>query len=93
MSAITDSHTLDRICIDGVCHCDWRLTLQNCVESQAMTIIHGINIGISGMAVILGKRKYFLKSHFMLKLSFVYYLVIRYRLINPSSHHKGPYFF
>ncbi|GAA5803242.1 hypothetical protein HPULCUR_008719 [Helicostylum pulchrum] len=53
MSA-ADFHSLSRVCVDGVCHCDWRLTIQDCVESEAMTIIHGINIGICGVAVITG---------------------------------------
>ncbi|KAI9360651.1 hypothetical protein BD770DRAFT_409092 [Pilaira anomala] len=53
MSA-ADLHTLSRVCVDGICHCDWRLTLQDCVESKAMTIIHGINVGISGITVITG---------------------------------------
>jgi hypothetical protein len=48
-----DLQTLARLCIDGTCHCDWRLSLQGCVEKQAMTIIHGINIGLSGIAVII----------------------------------------
>lgn len=55
MSA-ADFHSLSRVCVDGVCHCDWRLTIQDCVESEAMTIIHGINIGICGVAVITGKK-------------------------------------
>jgi hypothetical protein len=48
-----DLHTLARVCVNGVCHCDWRLTLQDCVEQKAMTIIHGINIGLCGIAVII----------------------------------------
>ncbi|RCH86739.1 hypothetical protein CU098_008081, partial [Rhizopus stolonifer] len=49
-----DLETLARVCKDGVCHCDWRLTLQDCVESKPMTIIHGIHIGLSGITVLLG---------------------------------------
>lgn len=49
-----DFESLARVCVDGVCHCDWRLTLQNCVESKAMTIIHGLNVGLSGVAIIVG---------------------------------------
>ncbi|KAI7892991.1 uncharacterized protein EV154DRAFT_502938 [Mucor mucedo] len=49
-----DFHSLSRRCVHGICHCDWRLTLQDCVESRVMTIIHGINVGISGITVIIG---------------------------------------
>lgn len=48
------TETLEKVCIDDICHCDWRLTLQGCVEQKAMTIVHGINIGISGVTVIIG---------------------------------------
>jgi hypothetical protein len=48
--------TLERICVNGVCHCDWRLTLRDCVEAKAMTIIHGLNVGLSGITVIVGKK-------------------------------------
>lgn len=51
----SDLETLARICVNGVCHCDWRLTLQDCAESRPMTIIYGINVGLSGIAVITGK--------------------------------------
>jgi hypothetical protein len=49
--------TLSRVCVDGICHCDWRLTLDDCAEGRAMTIIHGINVGLSGIAVITGIKK------------------------------------
>ncbi|KAL0135879.1 hypothetical protein V8B55DRAFT_1369983 [Mucor lusitanicus] len=49
-----DLETLARVCVDGVCHCDWRLTLQDCVEGKAMTIVHGINVGLSGITVVVG---------------------------------------
>jgi hypothetical protein len=52
-----DLHILERICVDGVCHCDWRLTLVNCAERKAMVIIHGINVGMSGITLLLGKQK------------------------------------
>ncbi|CEG65182.1 hypothetical protein RMATCC62417_02015 [Rhizopus microsporus] len=62
-----NSETLERVCINGICHCDWRLTLQDCVEEKAMTIIHGINVGISGITVILGTallcHRLFIKGH------------------------------
>lgn len=66
MSA-NDLHTLSRICVDGVCHCDWRLTLDDCVERNAMIIVHGINIGLSGIAVIIAiilvSHRIFIKGH------------------------------
>lgn len=61
------TETLEKVCIDDICHCDWRLTLQGCVEQKAMTIVHGINIGISGVTVIIGSallcHRLFIKGH------------------------------
>lgn len=51
-----DSETLKRICINGVCHCDWRLTLKNCEEHSPMVVIHSIHIGICAITVILGMK-------------------------------------
>jgi hypothetical protein len=56
-SSPSDMETLSRVCVDSVCHCDWRLTLRNCAESRAMTIIHGINVGLSGLSAIIGMIK------------------------------------
>lgn len=53
-SSQNDLETLARVCVNGVCHCDWRLTLQDCAESKAMTIVHGINVGLSGITVVIG---------------------------------------
>lgn len=53
-SSPSDMETLARVCVNGVCHCDWRLTLQDCVEGKAMTIVHGINVGLSGITVVVG---------------------------------------
>ncbi|CAO3678337.1 unnamed protein product [Rhizopus stolonifer] len=62
-----NSETLERICIDGICHCDWRITLQDCEEKTPMTVVHAINIGISGITVILGTalicHRLFIKGH------------------------------
>jgi hypothetical protein len=49
------NQTLERICVDDICHCDWRISLQGCVEQKAMTVVHGINVGISGITVIIGR--------------------------------------
>ncbi|KAI7858370.1 hypothetical protein BDC45DRAFT_498185 [Circinella umbellata] len=45
--------TFDRHCYDGVCHCDWRITLQDCVEGHAMWVVNIVNIVISAMSIIL----------------------------------------
>ena len=50
-----DLETLSRVCLDGVCHCDWRLTIRDCAESEAMTIVYGIHAGLSGMNFLIGK--------------------------------------
>jgi hypothetical protein len=52
----TNSWQLERFCVDGVCHCDWRLTIVGCVESDALRIIHLVNIGLSAFAVVLGTK-------------------------------------
>jgi hypothetical protein len=51
-----DFHSLSHRCVNGICHCDWRLTLQDCVEGRAMTIINGIHVGICGITVVVGKQ-------------------------------------
>lgn len=40
-------------CIDEVCHCDWRLTLQNCAEGPIMRIVNIVNAALSALAVVL----------------------------------------
>ncbi|KAI9498120.1 hypothetical protein BDB00DRAFT_801223 [Zychaea mexicana] len=41
--------TLLRHCNDdGVCHCDWRLTIYGCEESRPMYYIYVVNIALSG---------------------------------------------
>lgn len=47
--------TFWRVCDDqGVCHCDWRLTLGNCEENEAMYIMYIINAVWSGLVSIIG---------------------------------------
>ncbi|OBZ85965.1 hypothetical protein A0J61_05998 [Choanephora cucurbitarum] len=62
-----DLETLSRVCLDGVCHCDWRLTIRDCAESEAMTIVYGIHAGLSGMNFLIGSALLFnrviLKGH------------------------------
>ncbi|KAI8149705.1 hypothetical protein BJV82DRAFT_588980 [Fennellomyces sp. T-0311] len=45
---------LERICVDGICHCDWRITVYNCEESVAMVNANLGNIVISGFAAVFG---------------------------------------
>lgn len=48
-------HTFTHHCLaDGTCHCDWRVTLQNCVEQRAMTGVYYGNIAISALVFIIG---------------------------------------
>ena len=47
--------TLPRHCNDGgVCHCDWRLTIYDCEEANAMYYVYIINIALSGLVVAVG---------------------------------------
>ncbi|KAI8138687.1 hypothetical protein BJV82DRAFT_286069 [Fennellomyces sp. T-0311] len=46
--------SFDKHCYDGVCHCDWRLTLQDCVEGHAMWYVNVVNIAISAVAALFG---------------------------------------
>ncbi|KAI9032643.1 hypothetical protein CLU79DRAFT_727243 [Phycomyces nitens] len=48
------TETLTHICLNNICHCDWRLSIKNCVESSAFNIINIINIVISGGIIIVG---------------------------------------
>ncbi|KAI8149713.1 hypothetical protein BJV82DRAFT_589027 [Fennellomyces sp. T-0311] len=50
---------LDRVCADGVCHCDWRITLQDCEESIAMWYINVLNVAISGLTAVLGELSHY----------------------------------
>lgn len=52
--SMDNSRTLERHCTDGVCHCDWRLTITNCEEATAMWYVNLINIILSGFVIILG---------------------------------------
>lgn len=47
--------TLEYHCVEGgVCHCDWRLTLQNCAEGNAMKVVYILNIAISAFVFVIG---------------------------------------
>ena len=48
-------HTFTHHCLaDGTCHCDWRVTLQNCVEQKAMTGVYYGNIALSALVFVIG---------------------------------------
>ncbi|KAG2176232.1 hypothetical protein INT43_005466 [Umbelopsis isabellina] len=54
-------NTVWRVCDnnpEGVCHCDWRLTINNCAEEKVMRIIYIINVALSSLTVIFGKCYY-----------------------------------
>ena len=47
--------SLERYCSNGVCHCDWHLTIFNCEEESALRIINIVLIVISGLGMAIGK--------------------------------------
>ncbi|KAI9315830.1 hypothetical protein BX666DRAFT_1951912 [Dichotomocladium elegans] len=53
--ATRDLRTFEYHCTtDGTCHCDWRVTLQDCVEQKAMTDVYIANIAFSSLVAIIG---------------------------------------
>ncbi|ORX57638.1 hypothetical protein DM01DRAFT_1231604 [Hesseltinella vesiculosa] len=46
--------TLMRQCLNGVCHCDFRLTITNCVEHEALSMVYLGFIGLSGLVILIG---------------------------------------
>ncbi|KAI9498118.1 hypothetical protein BDB00DRAFT_801202 [Zychaea mexicana] len=50
---VSNLRTFGRHCIDGVCHCDWRITLHECEESKAMWIVNVVNIAVSALSILL----------------------------------------
>lgn len=46
----------DRICVDGKCHCDWRVRIYDCEEEHAMYIIYIINAAFSALVTLMGTR-------------------------------------
>ncbi|KAI9279009.1 hypothetical protein BDA99DRAFT_21345 [Phascolomyces articulosus] len=46
--------SLARQCSNGVCHCDWRIEIQNCEEEEGLYYISIINIAIAGLGGLLG---------------------------------------
>lgn len=39
---------------DGVCHCDWRLTITGCEEHNALKVIYIVNAVVSGLVGLVG---------------------------------------
>lgn len=83
---------LDRICVNGVCHCDWRLTLRDCVEAKAMTIVYGINIGLSALSIIVGKIRSLLNCYPQQATHHPFFSLRQYRYFtfDSSCSYKGP---
>jgi hypothetical protein len=50
-------HALDRHCYDNVCHCDVRLSIHDCVESDIGRICNIINIALSALLSITGNPR------------------------------------
>lgn len=50
-----NERTLMRQCIDGICHCDFRLTVTNCVEGHSLFVMYLVFIGLSGLVILVGK--------------------------------------
>ncbi|KAI9310791.1 hypothetical protein BX666DRAFT_2002701 [Dichotomocladium elegans] len=46
--------SLERICIDGVCHCDFRLTITDCEESQGLWYVHAIHASFAFVTALIG---------------------------------------
>lgn len=47
--------SIERICVDGKCHCDWRLTIHDCEEAHYLYYIYVVNIALSAVVSIMGK--------------------------------------
>ncbi|KAG2224295.1 hypothetical protein INT45_012863 [Circinella minor] len=59
--------SLARQCSDGICHCDWRIEIQNCEEHEGLYYISIINIAIAGlgglMSIVLLAYRLFIQGH------------------------------
>ncbi|KAI8096318.1 uncharacterized protein BX664DRAFT_382779 [Halteromyces radiatus] len=62
-----NERTLMRQCVNGICHCDFRLTVTNCVESFALRTMYLSFIALSALVIIIGiglsSDRYFRKGH------------------------------
>ncbi|KAI9498121.1 hypothetical protein BDB00DRAFT_801225 [Zychaea mexicana] len=62
------SRTFEYHCItEDYCHCDWRVTLRDCVEAKAMTGVYIGNIAICAFVFVIGTgllvHRIFVKGH------------------------------
>jgi hypothetical protein len=39
------------------CHCDFRMTITDCIESEALRIVNIVDIAWSGVATIIGRTR------------------------------------
>jgi uncharacterized membrane protein len=44
-----------RPCVDGICYCDWRLTITNCYSEDIFRYINIVIIALTACVVIVGK--------------------------------------
>lgn len=66
-----------RICDEnGVCHCDWRLTLTQCEEHSAFYYMHVADIIIAGLAALGGTYRLHYHKKYNLRLFSWIYLVL-----------------
>ncbi|KAI8877250.1 hypothetical protein K501DRAFT_198635 [Backusella circina FSU 941] len=65
--------SLGRHCYNDICHCDWRVELYGCVESDAVRIINILNISISGLTSVIGLsilyHRIIIKGHSIMNFS------------------------
>ncbi|KAL1929235.1 hypothetical protein VTP01DRAFT_2294 [Rhizomucor pusillus] len=62
---------IERLCVNGKCHCDWRLTIHDCEEADYLYYIFVINIALSAVVSIMGFSLLFyrmvIKGHSLLE--------------------------
>lgn len=56
-SAPSNESTYWRPCKDGICYCDWRLTITNCYSEDIFRYINIVIIALTASVVIVGKMK------------------------------------
>ncbi|SAM00509.1 hypothetical protein [Absidia glauca] len=48
------SKSLFYVCVNGVCHCDFRISVSNCHEELHMKTVYYVTIGITSLIVLFG---------------------------------------
>ncbi|CAO3628206.1 unnamed protein product [Cunninghamella blakesleeana] len=74
------NQSLEHICIDNTCHCDFRLNIHGCEETRAMILIYIIHITLSGINVILGSSILYNRL-----------FVVGYSLFTRNFQKQGPF--